>query len=149
MEMSHIRGPLLRGRKSGYSPVKMTNLWLCDDPFPMENRLPLRNKTTLCVQRWWQTRLPVLWHVLRRLSIAISLFQGKPASILSRRTSYRRRLQASILTNLVTPVPSVMITVSRLAMRDPSAKCADSPRDVQSPFQLPILGPVRLHLCPA
>ena len=74
---------------------------------------------------------------------------GKPASILSRRTSYRRMLQASILTNLVSPVPSVMITVSRLAMRDPSAKCADSPRDVQSPFQLPILGPVRLHLCPA
>src|SRR5882757_1722012 len=129
MEMSRLRGPLLRGRKSGYSPVKMTNLWLCDDPFPMENRLPLRNKTTLCVQssffvpdrlgtlvlgilfstlsffptahtqlacralsdrpsykgktavlclqRWWQTRLPVLWHLLRRLSIAISLFQGE------------------------------------------------------------------------
>jgi hypothetical protein len=63
---------------------------------------------------------------------------GKAAPLLSRRNSYRRMLQASILTNPVSPVPSVMITVYRLA-----------PRDVQSPFQLPILGPLRLHLCPA
>jgi hypothetical protein len=74
---------------------------------------------------------------------------GKTAPILPRRNSNRRMLQASILTNFVSPVSSVMITVSRLGMRDPSAKCADSPRDVQSPFQLPMLGPLRLHLCPA
>jgi len=42
-----------------------------------------------------------------------------------------------------------MIAVSRLAIRDPSAKSADSLRDVQSPFQLPMLASSRLHLCPA
>jgi hypothetical protein len=167
----------------------------------MENRLPLRNKTTLCVQSSFfvpdrlgtlvlgirfstlsffptahtqlasrtlliapLTRVKLLFQVCNAgrkpayrffapvttiLHCYILIPGGKPASILSRRTSYRRMLQASILTNLVSPAPSEMVTVSRLAMRDSSANCADSPRDVQSPFQLPILGPLRLHLCPA
>jgi hypothetical protein len=58
-------------------------------------------------------------------------------------------LQASILTNPTSPVSSVMITVSQLAIRDPSAKFAGSLRDGQSLFQLSLPGPLRFHLCPA
>jgi hypothetical protein len=201
MEMPRIRGPLLRGRKSGYSPVKMTNLWLCDDLFPWRivyhfvtkphsaskaasSSLMARDASpgypafdpvvlshcphtvglsrTLLIAPLTKIRLlfqvcnaggkpayPFCGTCYDDSPLLYPYSRGKPASILSRRTSYRRMLQASILTNLVSPVPSVMITVSRLALCDRSAKCADSPRDVQSPFQLPILGPLRLHLCPA
>ena len=118
-------------------------------PIPL-GRCSYKVKITIAPSgKSWQTRLPALHHPLRRLSIAISLFLGEGCTILSPRTSYRRMLQASTLTTLVSPLPAVTITVSRFAMRDPSVKCADSRRDVQSPFQLPILGPLRLHLCPA
>jgi hypothetical protein len=89
--------------------------------------------------------LTVWSYPLRPASVAISLFWGT----LPARNSYRRMLQASILTNPVIPLPTVMITVSRLATCDLSAKSADSPRGVQSPFQLPILGRLRHLLCPA
>jgi len=108
-------------------------------------RCSYKDKTdVLCLEHWWRTRLPVLLHPLRRLPIAISLFLGKKLhQFFPGETHTGEWLQASILTNPVSPVPSVMITVYRLAMSDPSL------RDVRPPFQLRILGPLRLHLCPA
>jgi hypothetical protein len=36
--------------KSGYAPVEMTNLWVIDDPFPMETRLQLCNNLVISTE---------------------------------------------------------------------------------------------------
>jgi hypothetical protein len=96
----------------------------------------------------WQSRLPAPLHWLRRLSSAISLLlAGELHLIFLRQNSYRRMLQAPILTNLACPVLPAMITVSRSAMRDQLSKCAYLSPGAPSPVPFSTLAYEGLPLC--